>query len=153
MRRKEKEISSESEIEAIIKKATVCRLGLFDGEYPYIVPMSFGYHDKVLYFHSAPAGQKINIINKNPRVCFEFDIDTEPKLTDTGCKCSMKYKSVIGFGQAVIIQETTEKQQALKILMEQYNVKHNGEFPEEAVQKTLVFKVEITSMTGKQSGF
>lgn len=117
------------------------------------MPMSFGYHNKVLYFHSAPIGQKINIINKNPRVCFEFDIDTEPKLTDTGCKCSMKYKSVIGFGQAVIVQEKAEKQQALKILMEQYNVNHCGEFPEEAVQKTLVFKVEITSMTGKQSGF
>lgn len=53
MRRKEKEISDESGVDAIIANATVCRLGMVNGDKPYIVPLSFGYQDQALYFHGA----------------------------------------------------------------------------------------------------
>ena len=43
MRRKDKEIRDEAEIEAILKEAIVCRLALFDGRRPYIVAMCFGH--------------------------------------------------------------------------------------------------------------
>ena len=52
MRRKDKEISDESGIRAIIKKAFVCRLGMVNGNKPYLVPLCFGYDDNVLYFHT-----------------------------------------------------------------------------------------------------
>jgi hypothetical protein len=48
MRRKDEEINDQSKIEAIIRSAGVCRLGLSDNGRPYIVPMSFGYQDRVL---------------------------------------------------------------------------------------------------------
>ena len=41
---------------------------------PYIVPLNFGFSDDSLYFHSAHKGRKIDILKKNPRVCFEFDL-------------------------------------------------------------------------------
>ncbi len=53
MRWKDREISDESGIEAIINKAVVCRLGIVNGNTPYVVPLCFGYHDNKLYFHSA----------------------------------------------------------------------------------------------------
>ena len=59
MRRKDKEISDESGIEAIIKKADVCRIGMVNGNKPYIVPLCFGYHDNVLYFHGSLKGQNL----------------------------------------------------------------------------------------------
>jgi len=71
MRRQDKEIQNEPEIKAIIKKAGVCRLGMINGNKPYIVPLCFGYHDNVLYFHSSLKGKKIDILQKNPNVCFE----------------------------------------------------------------------------------
>ena len=40
-------------IEAIIRKAAVCRLGILDGDTPTIVPLCFGYRDNTLYFHGA----------------------------------------------------------------------------------------------------
>ena len=150
MRRKEKEITDRSDIEAIIRKSQVCRLGLSDEGLAYIVPLCFGYDDKRLYFHSAREGRKIEILQRNNRVCFEFDIDTRIHSGKTACDWGMQYRSVIGYGTAGFIQEPNEKRQALDIIMDQYA---NGTFDysDKALKKTLIIKVHISHMTGKKS--
>ena len=65
MRKKNKEITDIDEIEGIIKKATCCRIGLVDGDEPYIVPLNFGYENSTLYFHGASEGRKIDLIKDN----------------------------------------------------------------------------------------
>ena len=150
MRKKEREITDDSAIESIIKKSLVCRLALFDGTTPYIVPLSFGYQDNALYFHGPQKGKKIDIIKKNPKVCFEFDTDTEIIKEEDSCRWSMRYKSVIGFGKAVLLEDTEEKRKALTIIMGHYS-DGTFEFDDAILRKTLVIKVEIESMTGKQS--
>ena len=150
MRKKEREITDNSAIETIIKKSLVCRLALSDDTTPYIVPLCFGYKDKALYFHGPQEGKKIDIIKKNPTVCFEFDTDTEIVKAKDACRWSMRYKSVIGFGKAVLLEDTEETQRALTIIMSHYS---DGpfEFNDAALKKTAVIKVEIERMTGKQS--
>jgi len=150
MRRKEKEIIEKSAIEAIITKSLVCRLALSDDNAPYIVPLSFGYKDKMLYFHGSQKGKKIDIIKKNQKVCFEFDADTEIVKAEDACQWSMRYKSVIGFGKAVLLKDLDEKQKALSIIMSQYSDRA-FQFDDAALKKAAVIKVEIESMTGKQS--
>jgi nitroimidazol reductase NimA-like FMN-containing flavoprotein (pyridoxamine 5'-phosphate oxidase superfamily) len=76
MRRKEKEMDSLVEAEVVIRNSLVCRLGLSDDNRPYVVPLSFGYENNTLYFHSASEGKKVEILKKNSNVCFEFDIET-----------------------------------------------------------------------------
>ena len=77
MRRKDLEVSERAEVEAILAEATVCRLAMCDGDQPYVVPLSFGYRDGTLYFHTAMEGKKLCILAKNNRVCFEVDVDQE----------------------------------------------------------------------------
>ena len=43
MRRKDREVSEISEILKIADSAEILHLGLFDGEYPYVVPLHYGY--------------------------------------------------------------------------------------------------------------
>lgn len=150
MRKKEKEITEVSAIEAIIKKSLVCRLALSDDNSPYIVPLSFGYRDKVLYFHGSLKGKKIDIIRKNQNICFEFDINTEIVKAEDACHWSMKYQSVIGFGKAVFLEDLDEKRKALNIIMSQYSDR-TFQFNDATLKGTVVIKVEIESMTGKQS--
>lgn len=150
MKRSEKEITDKSAIEAIINSSLVCRLSLSDGEQPYIVPLSFGYQDKTLYFHSAPEGRKIDIIKKNNRICFEFDVNTEIIKAEDACKWGMKYQSVIGFGKAVFVENIEEKQKAFNIIMNHYS-NRIFQFPDKAIEKIAVIKIEIESMTGKHS--
>jgi uncharacterized protein len=150
MRRKDKEIKERTEIESIIKRSMVCRLALADNNRPYVVPLCFGYKDNSLYFHSTGKGKKLDIIKKNNTVCFEFDIVHGPIRADNACDWGMKYKSVIGYGKASIIEDFEAKCHALNIIMQQYS-SESFEYSENKVKKTVVIKVEIEHMTGKQS--
>ena len=152
MRRKDKEISDTAAIRSIIEKANVCRLGMVDGNRPYVVPVCFGYRDNVLYLHSALKGQKINLLRKNRNVCFELDLFAEPIKSENACDWSMRYQSVIGFGKAVFIEDLDEKRKALSIIMAQYTGLE-FQFPEKMLKAMCVIKVKIEQMTGKQSGF
>jgi len=150
MRRSEKEITDESAMEAIIHASLVCRLALSDGNQPYIVPLCFGYQDRTLYFHSALEGKKIDILKKNNRTCFEFDVNSEIIEADKACKWGMKYQSVIGFGKAVLVENIAEKKKALNIIMNHYSDR-DFQFTDKAIKKIAVIKIEIEGMTGKHS--
>jgi nitroimidazol reductase NimA-like FMN-containing flavoprotein (pyridoxamine 5'-phosphate oxidase superfamily) len=152
MRRAEREIKDREAIEAILHKATVCRLGLCRNGVPYVVPLSFGYRDNVLYFHSAPEGRKIDTIRENPHVCFEVDIDQELVPGESPCAWTVRYRSVIGWGRARLVESVEEKRAALDVILDRYS-QGRGEYGREALEKVAVIEVEIESMTGKQSGY
>lgn len=152
MRRADKEIADRGEIDKILRKATVCRLGLVDGAIPYIVPLSFGYDGNTLYFHSACEGKKVDLLRRNAVVCFEFDVDAEPVRSETSCGWTMRYRSVIGSGTASFVEDLGGKSEALKIIMRQYT-EGPYEFPEEMLRKIAVIKVSIGEISGKVSGF
>ncbi len=151
MRRKEKEIKEMGAIEEIIKQSRVCRLAMVDQNKPYVVPMSFGYDGSHIYFHSALEGRKMDLLGKNPHVCFEFDEVTKIMKNKEACEWGMAFKSVIGEGRAVLVDDVTEKSHALGLIMAQYS-NRSYEFPKESMEKTAVIKVAITRITGKQSG-
>jgi len=152
MRRKNKEIRDIATIEDIIRKASVCRLGLCDNGRPYVVPLCFGYKDNTLYFHSGREGKKIDILRTNNNVCFELDIDHELVKSKDACNWGMRYQSVIGFGKALLIEDVESKCQALDIIMRNYS-DGSFEYPAEAIKNTVIIKIEVESMTGKNSGY
>ena len=63
---------------------------------------------------------------------------------------SMKYKSVIGFGRAVFLEDAESKQKALDITVQNYS-EGTFEYSADAIKNIMIIKVEIESMTGKQS--
>ncbi|MDI6727016.1 MAG: pyridoxamine 5'-phosphate oxidase family protein, partial [Smithellaceae bacterium] len=120
MRRSDREITDQAEIKAILRRAPVCRLAMWDGEWPYIVPLCFGYREGILYFHCAHEGKKIAILKKNNRVSFSIDLDTEVARGDSPCRWSMKYRSITGRGEASFVDEYPVKELALRVIMDQY---------------------------------
>jgi len=140
------------EIDAIMRKARVCRLGWCDEGKPYVVPVCFGYDGRALYFHSSPRGRKMNVLRRSPDVCFEVDVDVELVPADEACRWGVRYRSVIGFGRAVPIDDPQEKRKALDILMRQYA---EGEFAfsEDGLARAAVVRIEVDSITGKSSGY
>lgn len=152
MRRTDKQIHDVAAMEGILRRATICRLAISADDRPYVVPLCFGYQDNTLYFHCAPEGMKLDILRKNDRVCFEADVDHEFVRANDACGWSLKYRSVIGFGRAVIVEGAAAKRAALDVIMGHYA---NGPFQysADAVVKTTVVRIEIESMTGKSSGY
>jgi len=150
MRRTEKEIGDRTEIDAIIRRSQVCRLGLSDEGLPYVVPLCFGYDGNALYFHCAQEGRKLEILRRNPRVCFEFDIVEGLIEAEQGCDWGIRYQSVIGYGTARVVEDAVDKRKALAIIMAQYSA-GTFAFPPEMVSRTAVVEIEIESLAGKQS--
>ena len=66
---------------------------------------------------------------------------------------SMKYRSVIGYGKAIILKNPMEKAEGLNILMAHYSKKGPFEFSEKNLEETTVIKIGIDEITGKISGF
>lgn len=152
MRRHDKEITDKKEIESIINESNICRIALSENNSPYIVPVCFGYENNCLYFHSARDGRKIGMIKKNNNVCFEFDIEDGFKESQIPCKWSMKYRSVIGYGKAFIIDDINNKIRALDIIMGHYlNSKDTSEYQSDSIDNILIIKVEIENLSGKKS--
>lgn len=151
MRRKEKQIDDPAVMEAIINRSSVCRVALCAGNQPYIVPLCFGYEGGAIYVHGASEGKKIDIIRHNPNVCVAFDADIDIVPAEDACRWSVKYRSVIAFGSATVIEDPDRKREALNIIMRQY-AGRGSRFPDKAVAATTVIRIDIVSMTGKQSG-
>lgn len=152
MRRSDREITGESAIEQIILACDVCRLAVSDGDRPYIVPLCFGYRDRTFYFHSAAQGHKIDTLRKNPRVCLELDTDTGIVTAERACGWGMRYRSVIGFGTAELVEDHDEKREALEIIMNHYSDRSLA-LPDADLERTAVIRVTVEGMTGKQSGY
>jgi nitroimidazol reductase NimA-like FMN-containing flavoprotein (pyridoxamine 5'-phosphate oxidase superfamily) len=150
MRRKDKQIGDLTTIESIIRRASVCRLAMCDGNWPYIVPLCFGYKDNALYFHSSGEGKKLEILKRNTNVCFEFDIDTKLIKAERPCDWGMRYKSVVGFGKAELLEDVELKREGLDIIMRQYS-QGAFKYPQGAIANIAIIKVAIENMTGKVS--
>jgi hypothetical protein len=148
MHRNEREITDKKDIDDIIRRCRVCHLAMCDEGQPYVVPLNFGYDGGFLYFHAAPEGRKIDIIKRNNRVGFEFDILHDIVTAEQACKWGAKYESVMGSGTAEIVDDLEAKKEALEWIMRQYG---NGawDFKEEILKKTLVLRVRILEISGK----
>ncbi len=150
MRRSDKQITNEAEILQIIEQATVCRLAMCDADRPYLVPLSFGYQDGTLYFHAALEGKKIDILHRNDQVCFEFDLDCRIRKSGDVCNWGVTYRSVIGTGRAVFIEDPEAKRKALAVIVEHYGG-DGSKLTQNSVNQTRVFAVRIEEISGKQS--
>jgi hypothetical protein len=150
MRRKDREIDDIALIEDIIRNSLVCHLGMSRDDQPYVVPLCFAYSDNTLYFHSAGEGLKLEILQQNPKVCVEFDIDQEVIQGNKPCKWGMQYRSVIGFGKASFVEDLEEKRRGLDAIMKRYSGR-SFEYLEPHIESTCIIKVDIESMTGKKS--
>jgi len=150
MRRSDKQITDSTGIEAILRNSEICHLAMVDDGKPYVVPMNFGYADRALFFHSAPEGRKINVIEKNPDVCFSIIDRNDLVKGEKACSWTAKYSSVIGTGTAAVIRDKSEKEKGMSILMKQYSDRE-FDFSEVDLSDVVVIRVEVETLIGKSS--
>jgi uncharacterized protein len=152
MRRKDREITDPAEIDAIIRSAHLMRIALADGDMPFLVPVFYCFDGTALYFHSAHAGTKIDILKRNNNVCFEISIDHGIIESEVACDFEAKHRTVIGFGKAVFVKDDAEKVKALDLIVGHFTDK-KFEYPKANLSRTMVIRIDIVSMKGKKHGF
>ena len=154
MRRKDREVTDNKDIEEIFLLCKTCHLAMVDDGAPYAVPLSYGYKfldgDVLeLYFHSAPEGRKLDVLRSSSKVCFEMAHEGEPIYSEIPCNSGYYYASVVGFGDAVFIEDSDKKCEALSIMFK-HQTNRDVAFSAEQADDVCVFKVVSTNFTGKK---
>jgi uncharacterized protein len=152
MRRKDKEIRDRNIIEQLLTGSDICRIAMIDGNRPYIVPLNYGYDGSALYFHSASAGKKIDILKLNNRVCFEIEYHNEIIRDEIPCEWTAKYRSLIGYGRIEFIADFEEKKKGLDVIMTHYGKTGINTYKDNNIENIIILKLNIDEISGKQSG-
>lgn len=153
MRRKDREVTDFTEIIKIMEECEIVRLGLADGDFPYIVPVNFAFtvsgEQIELYIHGAMAGRKYELLRKNPVCSFEMDIPLKMECLYEKKDVTMRYQSVMGRAKAEFL-EGEEKQRALDgIIMARHEETKKFEYNKGAVARTAVVRLTVLEITAK----
>lgn len=153
MRRKDREVSDFEDIMRIVDECEIVRIGLADGDYPYIVPVNFAYSIEgdrlVLYIHGAQAGRKFELLSKK-RVCsFEMDVPLMMECIAEKGDVTMRYRSVMGKADVEFL-DGEERQRAIdEVIMARHEETKSFEYDRSAVAHTAVAKLTVTELSGK----
>ncbi|MBN1598988.1 MAG: pyridoxamine 5'-phosphate oxidase family protein [Bacteroidales bacterium] len=153
MCRNERKIYSQEEIDEILKNAEICRVALYDGNVPYLVPFNFGIdlnNSNIIYFHCANEGKKLDIINKNPNACFQVETEVLLKPSEKPCGWALNYKSVMALGQIKIVRDLDEKIHRLNCIMSHYYNQNEFRYNENSLFDTTILKFKVAVYTGKK---
>ncbi len=137
----------------LLKKALYGRLATSGPENePYITPLNFVlYYDKI-YFHCAFEGKKIENLRHNPNVCFEVSASGKLYAAPHAKNFTMRFWSVLAFGEARPIDDPNMKLNALNALMDKYATGYDF-IPLTIEDTKIVNVIEITiqKISGKVS--
>ena len=112
---------------AILDQCKVCRVALQDKQGLYLVPLNFGYQYEdghlILYFHSAKSGRKIDALQENSAVAFEMDCAHRLIEAENPCQYGYAFASIIGNGDALLVEKREEKKKSTFVIDEASNGK------------------------------
>ena len=153
MRRKDRLITSETAIRQMLEQNTIIRLGLYDENRIYVVPVnySFTYENGklTLYFHGAQAGLKHDILTKRTSVGFEIDNGGALVPNETNpSQFTSHYESIIGSGTVTEITDMEEKKQTVSLFMKHYSPK-DWTITDAMVLHTSIYRLDVQEFQAK----
>ncbi|MEP7318352.1 MAG: pyridoxamine 5'-phosphate oxidase family protein [Panacibacter sp.] len=141
------------QIEEILSENIVGRIACSDGKRSYVVPVNYVYDGKFIIAHSTP-GMKIEMMRKNPQVCFEVD----------ETKSFTNWKSVIVWGEYQELTNERDRYNAMKLFVDKmmhikisetarlYETFKPGNIKQQRMKGTIkpvIYRIVITEKTGR----
>ncbi len=154
MRRNDREVKERKDVIDILSRCDVIRLGIISPDFPYVVPMNFGFEDDgvalTIWLHSAPQGLKLELIRENSRVGFEADCSHKLITGDAVCQFTMEYESVIGCGVVSKCADNAGKERSLQAIMRHYAPERSFSFSAQELAPVCVLRLDVMQITGKR---
>jgi nitroimidazol reductase NimA-like FMN-containing flavoprotein (pyridoxamine 5'-phosphate oxidase superfamily) len=140
---------NDTQIEDLLKRQLLGRLGCHVNGLTYVVPLSYAYKDGYLYCHTQE-GLKISMLRKNKQLCFQVD----------DAKDLSNWQSVICWGEFEELTEEDAKREALTLLNKRnfpvattQKMRINQEWPfrDNTTEKLkgIFFRIKIEDRTGR----
>lgn len=153
---KARAITRNDEINQVITDSLYCSIGMIDTNgNPYVLPFNFAWDGEYVFIHCAPDGKKIEALKSNPQVCLSFCCDLKMNYVneDVACSWSMRYRSVLIYGQVEEINEYDEKVKILNLIMKKYSGKDDFKYNRPAVINVKVFRIAANKIEGRAYGY
>ncbi len=157
MRRKDREITDPAAILEIIDRCKVLRLGLFDPaepDFPYIVPVSFGYRAKdgavSFFIHGARAGRKWDLLQNTDHCSFEMDCGAKLETVPDARDITMRYKSVMGTARITLL-EGDDALRGILVQVERDPSTRGFDWNRSALPRTAVWRLDVLTLAAKQN--
>ena len=143
------DVLNKEQIKEVITNNFIGHLGCHADGKSYVVPISYAFDGTHIYARTFE-GLKVDMIRKNPQVCFQ--IDSMVSMND--------WQSVIIWGKVEELIEKTEREKGLNVLLSRAlpnvssdTVKFSAEwpFPTSDLSKIegIVFRISIDEVTGR----
>ena len=152
VRRQNRVLNDEKRINELLTISEYCfiNFGIAENGYAYGLPMSYTYDEdsNSLYFHCAPQGQKLDMMQTNNKVSVCVVGVTKPIAEEF----TTLYESVIVYGRADLHLTDDEKRKALQLLVKKYSAgfEDKGEvYIDRSWSRTQCFRVKIEHVTAK----
>jgi len=137
------------QIEHVLHSLIIGRIGCHSDNRTYVVPVTYAYDGKYIYGHTKE-GLKVDMMRKNPMVCFEVDV----------MENMSNWRSVIAWGKFEELKTPEQRKEGMKILMDTVMPLMTGETTishsmNDSHQKTIeamkgiVYRIELTKKTGR----
>ncbi|MGZ8517887.1 MAG: pyridoxamine 5'-phosphate oxidase family protein [Chitinophagaceae bacterium] len=137
------------QIDALLSEQVVGRLACSYKKLIYIVPVSYAHEGNYIYVRTFE-GSKLDIMRKNPEVCFEAD--NINNMAD--------WQSVIAWGTFEELKDKQEREKGLRILLKRHlpmnssittHLGRTWPFSEYELEEItgIVFRIAITKKTGR----
>jgi len=155
-RRKDRS-KDEAWIRALLHRGGVGVLATIQEGRPLPMPLNYVYDEEgeVIYFHTGKKGATLeNLGGGAPVALSVFEMGRFLPADEAG-EFGVEYASVVVFGRGSVVEDPTEAEAALTLLMEKYapHLEAGDDYrpvaPEE-VKRTAVLRVDIESWSGKE---
>ena len=102
----------------ILDEGFLCHAGFVVDGQPFVIPTSYGRKDATLYIHGSSASRMLRQFKEGVPVCITVTLLDGLVLARSIFNHSMNYRSVVVLGKATLVDEPTEKLEALRLLSE-----------------------------------
>lgn len=107
-------VESIREMEKLLTEERIGYLGMTNDNIPYVIPLTYSYYKGKIIFHGSLKGKRLEILRKNPSVCFTVSRYFGKMVSHPqGSACHSDSDSVICYGKARIIDEIEERRNIL----------------------------------------
>jgi len=136
----------------ILDEAFVCHIGFAAEGQPYVIPTMFARVGDSLYFHGSAASRMLRGLSAGLPVCITVTLADGLVLARSVFNHSMNYRSVMALGQATLIDDPTEKLNALqafteKLIPGRWNDARQPN--EKELKATSILKLPLTEVSAK----
>jgi uncharacterized protein len=102
----------------ILDEAFVCHVGFVVEGQPYVIPTNYGRVGETLYLHGSAASRMLRTLSEGIPVCVTATLIDGLVLARSAFHHSVNYRSVVILGTARLVEDPTEKMEALRLFTE-----------------------------------